>query len=104
MREIRYGVERIVGDWVLWLAAWGGRELGRVDVRASGMRTNGLGNAGQNGPRDTTGSSEGGWLMVGRKTERKTGRTGMLESDAIVNYVGPHVAPIYSVIVPHTLH
>ncbi len=72
---------------MLWLAAWGGRELGtRVDVRASGMRTNGLGNAGQNGPRDTIGSSEGGWLMVGRKTETMTGRRGMLESDAIVNY------------------
>ena len=85
---------------MLWLAAWGGRELGiRVVARASGMSTNGLGNAGQNGPRGITGSSEGASLMVVRKMERNTGRRGMLESDAVVNCVFTTSTVCYSVCV-----
>lgn len=51
------------------------------------MMTDGRGNAGQNGPRDTDGSCEDSWPMVGMRMERREGNRGMWISDAFVRFI-----------------
>lgn len=50
-----------------------------VDVRASGMRADGSGNAGYSVLRDTRGSSNGGWLTMEERTEKREGEEGMMD-------------------------
>lgn len=64
-----------------------------VDVRASGMKTDGSGNVGYNALRDTRGSSNGGCLAMGGRMERRAEREGMMDSVATVGSSHQRSAP-----------
>ena len=71
-----------------WPAARGGTELSIVaDVRASGIRTDGLGNAGYHVFRYTRGSRNGGWLTMEGRMERREGKEGMMDPVATVRSI-----------------
>lgn len=55
-----------------------------VNVRTSGMRTDGLGAVGYNVLRGTRGSRNGGCLTMGGRMKRKEEREGMMDSVATV--------------------